>query len=270
VTYALTSAGLWVNRANQAWGSSRQYNVGSSFETDSANWQSSSSTWQGRANNAWGASRVWNSGQSFEVDRNAAYDSGSWGSGNLWSADCHNDPNVWTNRYNTGYSDGQTAYSPPSSPLTWTGTFNSNTITYQARTQNPVISGSGSLGLGGSGSTTLSMPKTGRYIIFAQCGTQAEQWATNCQWRLDLFTSAGNVNGYGTYQKNSNSGGGNSNPGQAVATVNWVGTLSAGNTFYFQLNNLGGGYNDGYPTGDQGFIANQVYVEFIPTPSYPH
>jgi len=69
--------------------------------------------WTGRANQAWGASRVWNTGQSFEVDRNAAYDGGTWGVGNLWSTDAHNDPNVWTNRYNAGVTDGSTAAAPP-------------------------------------------------------------------------------------------------------------------------------------------------------------
>jgi len=64
----------WQGRANNAWGTSRVWNSGSSFETDLAtmttdrnNWQASSTTWQGRANNAWGASRVWNSGESWEA-----------------------------------------------------------------------------------------------------------------------------------------------------------------------------------------------------------
>lgn len=87
MTYAATSAGLWVNRANQAWGASRQYNVGSSFETDST-------TWHGRADQAWGASRVWSSGTSFESDvttwqgraNNAWGTSRVWNSGESWEA----------------------------------------------------------------------------------------------------------------------------------------------------------------------------------------
>lgn len=65
---------------------------------DRNNWQSSSNTWQGRANNAWGTSRVWNTGASFETDlanmttdrntwrtnANTAYDSGTWGTGTHW------------------------------------------------------------------------------------------------------------------------------------------------------------------------------------------
>jgi len=37
---------------------------------DRNNWQTSSTTWQGRANNAWGSSRVWNSGESWEAAYN--------------------------------------------------------------------------------------------------------------------------------------------------------------------------------------------------------
>lgn len=98
MTYALSSAGLWVTRANNAWGTSRQYNVGSSFESDLAAMTTDRNTWQGRANNAWGDSRVWSSGTSFEADRNYWRDTVA-----------HGDPNVWTNRYNTGYSDGYAA-----------------------------------------------------------------------------------------------------------------------------------------------------------------
>ena len=76
MTYLATAAQYlttWIGRANQAWGTSRTWNTGNSFETDLGtmttdrnNWQSSSNTWQGRANNAWGTSRVWNSGESWE------------------------------------------------------------------------------------------------------------------------------------------------------------------------------------------------------------
>lgn len=68
---------LWRGRANNAWGASRVWGSGSSFETDLAamtadrdNWMNSSNTWQGRANNAWGPSRTWNSGESWEAAYN--------------------------------------------------------------------------------------------------------------------------------------------------------------------------------------------------------
>lgn len=78
----------WHTRADNAWGASRVWNTGVSFESDAA-------TWHTRADQAWGDSRTWNSGTSFESDRNYWRDTVA-----------HGDPNVWTNRYNTGYADG--------------------------------------------------------------------------------------------------------------------------------------------------------------------
>lgn len=77
----------WHSRADQAWGTSRVWGSGSSFEQDSA-------TWHARADQAWGASRVWNSGSSFEQDSatwHARADqawgpSRVWGSGESWEA----------------------------------------------------------------------------------------------------------------------------------------------------------------------------------------
>jgi hypothetical protein len=63
LSWALAQRILWMGRANNAWGSSRVWNSGSSFETDSA-------TWQARAN--------------------TAYDSGTWGVGNPWQTDYNN------------------------------------------------------------------------------------------------------------------------------------------------------------------------------------
>jgi hypothetical protein len=74
MTYLLSSAGAlivdrntWHTRADQAWGASRVWNSGSSFETDSANNLANANTWQTRANQAWGSSRVWSSGESWEA-----------------------------------------------------------------------------------------------------------------------------------------------------------------------------------------------------------
>jgi hypothetical protein len=88
-------------------------------------------TWQSRAGTAWGASGTWNLGSSYQTDLTAmtadrntwqsraaqAYDGGAWGSGNLWSADAHNDPGVWTNRYNAGYSQATTDKQPPAAAV---------------------------------------------------------------------------------------------------------------------------------------------------------
>ena len=74
------SSNTWQGRANSAWGTSRVWGSGTSFESDlaamtadrdywysqSGSWQSQAATWQGRANSAWGPSRVWGSGESWE------------------------------------------------------------------------------------------------------------------------------------------------------------------------------------------------------------
>jgi len=62
----------WQSRANNAWGSSRVWNSGSSFETDLGTMTTDRDTWHSRADQAWGPSRVWNSGSSFETLYNSA------------------------------------------------------------------------------------------------------------------------------------------------------------------------------------------------------
>jgi hypothetical protein len=52
LAYFIAQRTLWLGRANSAWGPSRVWSSGASWETD--------------ANNAWGASRVYGSGLSFE------------------------------------------------------------------------------------------------------------------------------------------------------------------------------------------------------------
>jgi hypothetical protein len=52
LAYFIAQRTLWIGRANNAWGPSRAWNSGVSWETN--------------ANNAWGASRVYGSGLSFE------------------------------------------------------------------------------------------------------------------------------------------------------------------------------------------------------------
>jgi hypothetical protein len=104
----ITDRNTWHSRADQAWGTSRVWNSGSSFESDSL-------TWHGRADQAWGGARVWSSGESFE---SAAWTGNAYGSGQLWRDAAHNDPNVWTNRYNTGYTDGANSKTTTSASAT--------------------------------------------------------------------------------------------------------------------------------------------------------
>src|SRR5438132_5426831 len=80
----VTDRNTWQTRANNAWGSTRVWNSGTSFEsaynsevtlynnevTSYNNMVTDRDTWQSRANNAWGSSRVWNSGESWEAAYN--------------------------------------------------------------------------------------------------------------------------------------------------------------------------------------------------------
>jgi hypothetical protein len=115
LSWAISQRALWLSRANNAWGSSRVYGSGSSFETDSA-------TWQGRAN--------------------TAYDSGTWGVGNTWQAD-----------YN--------AVLPPASPIVVTASLSATPPV--ANNAWPVSGGTAGLGTWSSNSLTLN--KTGHYVV---------------------------------------------------------------------------------------------------------
>jgi len=85
MTYLLSAANAaatWKGRADQAWGSSRQWNLNSSFESDLAAMTTDRNTWQSRANQAWGQNRSWSSGPSFESQ---AWSGGAYNNGQLWS-----------------------------------------------------------------------------------------------------------------------------------------------------------------------------------------
>jgi hypothetical protein len=114
VAYLWGQVTLWSGRADNAWGSTRQYNKGPSFETNY--------TQQVVAYNDMVAQRDF-----WTVNAGQAYDGGSWGVGNLWSTDAHNDPNVWTNRFNAGVvaaqpaADTSYAVAPPARGFTDNG-----------------------------------------------------------------------------------------------------------------------------------------------------
>lgn len=124
--------------------------------------------WTTRANNAWGSSRVWNSGASWETnygaevtlynnmvtDRdlwttraNTAYDSGVWGSGTLWST-----------RYNNSYAGAfDTARIAPSANFNLTGTaavmnFNSTVTNGTACSADPT-------------NKRINFTRTGKYAV---------------------------------------------------------------------------------------------------------
>jgi hypothetical protein len=62
-----TDRNTWQGRANNAWGPTRVWNSGSSYETLYNDMSSQKSTWESRANQAWGPNRVWNNGSSWEA-----------------------------------------------------------------------------------------------------------------------------------------------------------------------------------------------------------
>lgn len=160
--------------------------------------------WTGRANQAWGASRVWNTGQSFEVDRNAAYDGGAWGSGNLWSADAHNDPNVWTNRYNAGAASKTTSGLSTSA---FSGAWPNSTSVY-----------SGNL-------ASLTSPRAGNALVGAQVVVNSTV-GTHGQARL--LVNGGVV--ATAAQTGHNNGG-----GTIAFPVFWQGNLNAGDVVTVQV-----------------------------------
>ncbi len=62
-------------------------------------------TWHTRADTAYGVSRVWSSGSSFETDLGTMTSDR-----NYWKTTvAHDDPDVWTNRYNAGVSAANAA-----------------------------------------------------------------------------------------------------------------------------------------------------------------
>jgi hypothetical protein len=248
VTYALTSAGLWVNRANTSWGSSRQYNVGTSFEQDLGTMTTTANTWHSRADQAWGGSRVWSSGQSFEVDRNAAYDSGTWGTGNLWSTDAHNDPNVWTNRYNAGVAAGQTTYQPSADTDYAVNTTSTGGVTDNG---TDVVVGTVQVGI------------TGLYLCYGSVGFN--QGNNSLMTRVRVYTSPDNS----TWTVRSDSGDSGINAGthtQAhVASGGVKLSLTAGNYVQFRVFARGSSGNTVAMDG-----SGACHAQFIPTPANPH
>jgi hypothetical protein len=205
-------------------------------------------TWTARANQAWGASRVWNSGQSFEVDRNAAYDGGSWGVGNLWSADCHNDPNVWTNRYNAGVADGRTAYQPAAdtsysvAPPARGFTDNSQEVTVG----------------------TFQVGPAGTYLVWGSVGFNAGN--NSMMANLRVYTSPDNATW--TQQTTAAPGTGINSGTQTQTHVNDGGvkvTMPAGGWVQFRIFVFGSSGNTVNSNG-----SGLLRAQFVPTPANPH
>ena len=247
MTYAASSAGLWVNRANTAWGASRQYNVGSSFESDSA-------TWHSRADQAWGASRVWSSGTSFETDRNAAYQSGTWGSGQTWhyyADQAWGASRVW----NSGES-WEAAYNRvlPLNLSMFSSSLASVNINYNTEVNIP-ISGITSDPLGwGAG---LVCPKTGQYFFFARCWYPGSANVNGAKINLNIYKNGGLLFGGWDCSANTNYAAGMYAAFQAA--------FNQGDTLQIH------GYQGMSGTSpNAGGNNSQVNIVFIPTQANPH
>jgi len=232
----------WMGRANAAWGASRVWNSGSSFESDSA-------TWNARANQAWGASRVWSSGQSFEVDRNAAYDGGSWGVGNLWSTDAHGDPNVWTTRYNTGYSDGNTAgYNSvvPANPM--------DHLAASARSAKLTLSGSQDV-------ASVRLDRDGQWLLIARNNCVDSSFGSNMKGTVYLL-----INGVNYQWVQKDQGNGNA-PGSMEGLCVWYQAALNGASSVINVT-----VRVNTADGDGGARDCIGYIDayFIPTVAQPH
>jgi hypothetical protein len=242
----------WTGRANNAWGASRVWNSGSSFETDSANWQSSSSTWQSRANSAWGASRVWNSGSSFETD------SANWqASSNTWQSRANS---AWgaSRVWNSGES-WEAAYNRVLPAALWDGAIGAGTATLsgsQWRQWVELYPWNG----------TLTVPYTGQYAVTAWVHCTYGSHNDDPDWaQVRVVNAAGRValsggtlgGGPGTKRDGRNSG--------TWHMCDGVVQLNANTQLRSELQH--DSPNAGPSTNWDNLV---IRARFIPTQQYPH
>jgi hypothetical protein len=280
VTYLATGAQVlwnqvqtWTGRANQAWGTSRVWNTGSSFEADLGAMTTDRNTWQSRANSAWGVSRVWNSGSSFESDlaamttdrnnwqaasntwqgraNNAWGTSRVWNSGSSFETDLANmtaDRNTWQSRANTAWGPSRVW----GSGETWEAAYNrvlpAALTVYQVGIPGQDCSG------GDHQIAILTVGITGQYMVgFEIALNPASPSGANNQW-CNLKVNVGGV-GQVIFITTALSGvsllsrGGN----------HWQGAISAGQTV--QLTAGGNGSSNG---------EGNLMAAFIPTQANPH
>lgn len=253
MTYLASSATLWITRAHQAWGTSRQWGVGSSFETDLAamttdrnNWQSSSNTWQSRANQAWGSSRVWNSGSSFETDLSnmtatantwQSRANQAWGPSRVW-----NSGESWEQAYNRVLPPASVIVGRFSgaSPLVYSGSAIQSSL---GTVQNDSAAFYANDGM------AVTLLKAGWYAVNATMSTSGN--TVDLQIRL-------NGAGFMSIQSDTGSGGRASVPdlphGAGIVQV------AAGAKLTMWYRSLQGSFGQ----------SSEMRVIFIPTQAYPH
>jgi len=257
-----TSSDTWQGRANNAWGSSRVWNSGTSFESalatmtaDRDSWQSQSSTWQGRANNAWGASRVWNSGTSFESAlATMTADRDNWQSSS----------NTWQSRANSAWGASRVW----SSGESWEQAYNrvlpagsgQTPATLDVALTNFQVDGTGRV----TASTTIN--RTGLWHIsfnIPQMGTAAGTPDGSAQrWSyMELRTDTGGFGGgaLNAWMVAMSSG------TDASAGGHYRGILTNGTPIYLMI-------RAGDCAGSQVWrnVQPYMYLTFVPTQTYPH
>jgi hypothetical protein len=186
-------------------------------------------TWHTRADTAYGASRVWSSGSSFETDlTNMTNDRNYWK-----TTVAHDDPNVWTNRYNAGVSAANAAL-PAAYQLT--AVVNSNSYTTTETTLR-----------------TITVNRTGYWwaacsLINADGGTVA-----NCTARLRM---AGTQIAVVTFFNFVNGG-----AGSGLVSTSTPVLVSNGQTIILTAQQS---------SGSVPSVSSALLVAgFVPTPSYP-
>lgn len=139
-------------------------------------------TWIGRANQAYGPNRQWNVAPSFE---DQAWTGSGYNQGVLWSDAAHDDPNVWTNRYNAGYAQATTDKQPPAS-IQGTDTTMGNV--------GPITRG-----VWTSASGSYTVPITGNYVLVAEARGSAWTIDEKCGGQIRIVWAGGTITGTMTH-----------------------------------------------------------------------
>jgi hypothetical protein len=222
--------------------------------------------WTGRANNAWGASRVWNSGTSFE----SAYTTevGLYNASQASLASVTADRDTWQARANAAWGDSGVWSSgtsfqnqrPTASPIVWSGSL-SGSIGASASASLSVSETSDPSGIASASGTTITVSKAGTYVVFAMAHSSSQQFTDSAIWRLNVLKNgvSQTLDATGdTTPVNGGSGSGNSRT-HAVARV----TLAASDTITIQGTNTSG-------FGAEALADGFVELVFIPTLSNPN
>jgi len=227
-------------------------------------------TWQGRANNAWGSSRVWNTGSSFEQDlanTNSSYATlqaqyntlqtqyntllGQYNSLNSAYGTLQGQYNQAVSDRDTWHSRADQAWGPSriwSSGASWESAYPPSLTVYSAGVPATDCSG------GDHQIAAVTVGKSGQYhVAFWVALNPASPSGANNQW-CNLKVNVGGV-GQVIFISTALSGVSLISRGGAY----WTGFISAGQTVQLTAG------NNGVSTGEGG-----LSVAFIPTPANPN